>query len=523
MGEAVRRTSSNQAYQDICRIISEQQAAGLNLLPPVRTLAKQCKCSLSTAVAAIRRLAAEGYVNPVRRVGTRIIAIPQTTATTRAPSPPPMTLFQHLLDDLLCGSFDTPAERLPPIKQLMARYGAGRVRIERSLRELRDSGWIRSDGKSFRRRSPGRSSGSLALHLLIVGDNQGVIGGFAPHRIAVVRSVEEQCRLKGLLFRPHIIARDFGRPKLAAKISRALAAATADPSCAGFIVNLMHMTPALIKDACGLLTGRDLRVALLNDSDDPAAAAPGTVPAHWRRFTMTVSDVCGYAVGRYLLQRGDRCAAFVLGTHPSQATWANARLAGLRRAFADAGAPEGVVLVAPELPAAEISQSPPILDKLSRLLDDESGTDYVPQAGTPAYRLFTNEFVDLLGSHRYRQSIRQAIEPALDRALAAATVTALVAANDFTASVALDLLHRRGVQVPGELAVVAFDNSELALEQRISSYDFNAAGMAALMVSSIVDPAGVRTSRGNQQDIELEGFVMERATSARSAEGSRRR
>jgi DNA-binding LacI/PurR family transcriptional regulator len=166
-----------------------------------------------------------------------------------------------------------------------------------------------------------------------------------------------------------------------------------------------------------------------------------------------------------------------------------------------------------------MSPSPPIVDKLNKLLDDESGTDYVPEAGTPAYRLFSNEFVDLLGSHRYRQSIRQAIEPALDRALATASVTAIVAANDFTASVTLDLLRRRGVKVPGELAVVAFDNSELALEQRISSYDFNAAGVASLMVSSIVDPAGVRESRGNQQDIELEGFVMERATTARRVPG----
>jgi hypothetical protein len=114
--------------------------------------------------------------------------------------------------------------------------------------------------------------------------------------------------------------------------------------------------------------------------------------------------------------------------------------------------------------------------------------------------------------------IRLLIEPLFKKAAADTACTAWVAANDDAASLALDYLRSRKISVPGDVAVVGFDNDPIGFENGITSFDFDFPNITRQMLAFITRPSTV-TRFTNKSIIEMPGFVIHR----NSTSGVRRR
>ncbi|MBD3320590.1 MAG: GntR family transcriptional regulator [Chitinivibrionales bacterium] len=98
-----------------------------------------------------------------------------------------------------------------------------------------------------------------------------------------------------------------------------------------------------------------------------------------------------------------------------------------------------------------------------------------------------------------------------EQALENKKATAWICANDDVASFALDFLSRKGVGVPGQLSIISFDDSHIALKKRITSYNFNieAALEAALR---FVCSSHAGRQKPKVEYTTIEGFINERET-----------
>ncbi|MBD3343550.1 MAG: hypothetical protein GF401_00635 [Chitinivibrionales bacterium] len=77
------------------------------------------------------------------------------------------------------------------------------------------------------------------------------------------------------------------------------------------------------------------------------------------------------------------------------------------------------------------------------------------------------------------------------------------------ASFARDFLYRKGINVPQQLSIIAFDDSHIALKKRITSYNFNieAALEAALR---FVCTYQFGRQKPKVKYTTIEGFINER-------------
>jgi hypothetical protein len=86
-------------------------------------------------------------------------------------------------------------------------------------------------------------------------------------------------------------------------------------------------------------------------------------------------------------------------------------------------------------------------------------------------------------------------------------ITAWVCADDKTGLPALSFLSGAGKKVPGEIAVVGFDNWPHDFLQGLSSYDFNMYGMVRQAIRTISDK---KEFRSRPAISTVEGFFVER-------------
>jgi hypothetical protein len=107
-----------------------------------------------------------------------------------------------------------------------------------------------------------------------------------------------------------------------------------------------------------------------------------------------------------------------------------------------------------------------------------------------------------------------ALKPLFMEALTHKSVTAWICVSDGMALSALEFLRESGVAVPGRISLAGFDNAPmLAMENKLTTFDFNAAGFIHAMLNFIVRPPRPRGAY-HHVPIEIEGSVMLRATTA---------
>ena len=106
--------------------------------------------------------------------------------------------------------------------------------------------------------------------------------------------------------------------------------------------------------------------------------------------------------------------------------------------------------------------------------------------------------------------------PLFDKALSFPKATAWICATDIAAFMALNYLKEREIAVPHRISVLGFDNLPVeTLENRLTSFDFNATGFAYRILDFISRPPRPRRAY-HHVHIEVEGVIMERGTTGRA-------
>jgi DNA-binding LacI/PurR family transcriptional regulator len=106
------------------------------------------------------------------------------------------------------------------------------------------------------------------------------------------------------------------------------------------------------------------------------------------------------------------------------------------------------------------------------------------------------------------------LRPVLTQAMRELDATVWIAENDPTAVACLRFLRERNVAVPGEVALVGFDDSPEAAGNDLTSYNFNAPAIARAMLQFVLHPGQARRPHS---PVDIDGFVVERGSAPRSS------
>ncbi|MBD3216615.1 MAG: hypothetical protein GF311_28630 [Candidatus Lokiarchaeota archaeon] len=110
-----------------------------------------------------------------------------------------------------------------------------------------------------------------------------------------------------------------------------------------------------------------------------------------------------------------------------------------------------------------------------------------------------------------RALVRKQVDRLFEKALQQPEITAWVAANDEVALWALDLLAEKGVRVPKEISVMGFDDRTEALQERLTSYNFNFRAIIPAMIDFVLRKERSLAHR-MRKPLEIEGTIIERQT-----------
>ncbi|MBD3242516.1 MAG: GntR family transcriptional regulator [Chitinivibrionales bacterium] len=503
------------AYAAVTDLIANRRKQGRIDLPTVAQLAAHAGVSKTTLGVVLKRLAAEGLICTRRGSGIRIAgsSTVDTAPVREAPVPPvPAPRWRQVRDSIVADylvSVSTGSHVLPGTTSLMARYGAGHETVRRALLSLVDDGRLRGQGRRYRRGMPHRGATPSGVVLITPGNIDGRPAYWYPNDRENDRRFEQECTQRGIivhrflfLFGPRVI-----RP--------------ASPSChtsidtipgpvLGVIAWMPQATVWALRSVLAFTTPQSIPLAVCARPEDTTAFVNECRGRTVRGFVHADhGQNAGAAVGRYLLKRGHRRILYVC-PEPGD----DCRAAGLREACARC---EDTVRITPA------TYVPPSMNP-------------DPQSGMEDYRTVFDNYVKAVAgrlpdgdahaeihaavSKLYlavrRQVLSARLECSIRRAWRAiprsCRPTAIVAWNDAVAQVCMKLLSEDGMQVPREVSIISFDDSDTASAAQITSYNFNEFRTMCEMLDWVT---WLRRRQPNRVMPPPQGFITERGSVGR--------
>jgi len=258
------------------------------------------------------------------------------------------------------------------------------------------------------------------------------------------------------------------------------------------------------------LTRAGLRVALYDNSGGSCADEISDLPGvlrlgpGWR-----TSAVAGQVVGEYLLGAGHRHVAYV--SPVADLGWSQDRLAGLEHAMTGPGIDGAVDVV--QCARSDLERGRTTYSSLERREALEQTVAWCLQHDDPRF----TQLADAIFSYRFDFSnhagmheTAERLLPLFERAYALPHATAWVCSNDTVALAALRFLSERGVDVPGRISMVGFDDSRSAYLHGLTSYNF---GDALLLRIALSHARGFPDASKAAQSVR--GFVSVRRSTMR--------
>jgi DNA-binding LacI/PurR family transcriptional regulator len=157
---------------------------------------------------------------------------------------------------------------------------------------------------------------------------------------------------------------------------------------------------------------------------------------------------------------------------------------------------------------------------------DQLGTDYsVTPVCTSAQDYYkTHKRLDTLlmkeneidpfhiGYISNRSVIRRPIEELCVKALEHREITAWIGANDFLALNGIDYLKKRGIEIPGDISIIGFDDCFEAINYHLTTYNFNSHALIHAMYNFLLTSQRARLVQ-KQSELEIcDGYIVERKT-----------
>jgi DNA-binding LacI/PurR family transcriptional regulator len=256
-------------------------------------------------------------------------------------------------------------------------------------------------------------------------------------------------------------------------------------------------------------------VAVIDDSGVVVVPPGLRSPVSYMPLGFTAS--CARTVAKYLLRLGHPRIAYLSALHPVQ--WSKTRLCGLTEIFAEHGLRDQVVLFANEdlidfyhYYNHTLDAHCPVQPHIQQLKNFVAFFESLQGEFSPRISGLALQGRQYVVSMCLSEFVGQIMEPFFKKALADNTITAWVCSADGVAYRALEFLNQRGIDVPGKLSVVGFDDLPESFKYNLTTFNFNLVGMAYKIMSFFHEPKLPHAPSNEPSISEVEGIIIERST-----------
>lgn len=391
---------------------------------------------------------------------------------------------------------------LPSYKELQANYRVSYRTLKKALSSLAQRGVLSPDHRRYRPSRPHRQRARNTVVLIAGGTEDGELQFYTQRTHDNLRAFESYCSRANVSLKT--LSWDSSESRLFAMRTAAGRDETrrSCTSALGFAVWTSSFTQEQLDTLLRFLNQFKRPVAILFEGALLSASAVLDSRIPLKQFAVAASSRDGWQVGRFLYDLGHRRVAYVSPLHDS--AWSRLRLKGLRESFAMAGSPEGVL--------AFTDTQPPRFGERG-VLHDIDGTVLVEDASalttiSQYVQSMRHQLTVLIQRETYRDTLRKLVLQAIEHR----EVTAWIAANDNFAIECIEFLRHRGIDVPGGISVVGFDDSMEGFLRKLTSYNYNDVSALHAMLEHILHPRPRGRAPDRSVITEPEGFVNVRET-----------
>ncbi len=485
---------------------------GSGFLPFISELARQAGVSYKTMHRAVERALTQGTIR--RRTGSRLWLTDSHAGVNETPA----VVGAHrriasVIRDRIARGIYAPGAPLPSLKQLSHDPGGNYRTVRKAVEALCDQGYCAHHGSRYFVVEQQASPAFMRVMLIRTVRRSQRSPERTPRRAHMLHTLQDEAYRRRLVLeeahyepvggRLHQTGADPHHPSAKANREQLLGVVV---WTAGFTTNALDRLLAAVKTwgKPAVLVDESWRfVSLLSTAEPPVGV-------------VCLGDTLdeGRTVAQYLLAKGHRHIACIYPEYNT--TRPNFRVEGLQATIAQAGPDTSFSLLHGFLTAggkrSELREAMRDLTRqaepvLQRALRDSNGP-----MGAKVRRLIDETITDLhtISGNLVRKLL---VEDLCGQVVSRGTISAIVAFNDDYALSALHCLRTRGIEVPGDMALLGFDDSESSYVGSISSYHYNLAE-AAHDIYNFLLTAG--TSRFDYErygsPIEVRGHVVERSS-----------
>jgi len=486
-----RTPAWTRAHDFLNRHFAHSDAPSLS----IAACAQHAGVSYVTMWKAVRELKARGTLHGKYRV---LPASPERPATFPPSQSPRQRLEQRISQDLLAGRI-TRNGRLISIKELVARYATSTLTVRRALARILERGDLIAHGRHYSVTNPSvRRDAQIVLivhTLLSAGDAL-----FALER-DFLRGCEQACvnaRIRLMLVK--VPRDDSSRPGNGDAYREMI---PQGPETIGYIH--IHPGNVLQSELYRHLLSTRKPVALPANYESISSMKNAQLPARVRVLHAAGPERFGRDAAAYLVARGHHHCAYISPFHGDD--WSQTRCRGIQRYFARAGDGYSLSLHAIDKSIASHAYA----TQGSR---DSRGDELLQRVREWARRApaLYRPYADAVGADMpltvfMHGAIATDIEPLLDKAASDQHVTAWILANDMVGRMALRYCARKGIAVPGRVAIIGFDDDIESSEAGLTSYNFNNSAIASAAVQFIMRPDSAMHRR---RSVEIPGSMVRR-------------
>lgn len=516
-------------------------------LPPSRALSEIAGVSPATMIRAVAKLKAGGFVCGFERGRIRAGTEPSSQTQTRAIHNGIWRTKRAVMEkDILSGVFARQGG-LPSTKELQARYGICFQTMRKILRSLSEDGIVDVRGKKNELRNVSAQADSRRIVFI-----EGSVPTVPPSALnqgqyRILELFEQESFHRGLTLETvKIDLYNAIETRKAANSNEVKAPAQ------GYVLDLWWIPGEefrrTITDFLTRISALKKPVAILDESGEFVLPLPFAANPLFQVFRIE-DKKAGARVARLLLDMGHRSVAFLSASHDSM--YSRLRLEGVMEQFSGAGFEQGVKslvrknaeqslahlfvisglsdgVIRKVLTAGRTkSQTEDVFNAFLRFKKSKPALSFTPEdilkirenfaaIGNLAQQDIDPEIFRLMCQAGLAHIIALAgtlyHAPLFRKALEFRGVTAWICVNDGMALQALAYLRDHEISVPEALSIVGFDNAPIkALEQRLTSFDFNASGFVHRILNYIARPPHPRGPY-RHCSIEIEGMVLRRKT-----------
>jgi hypothetical protein len=371
------------------------------------------------------------------------------------------SVARRIEEDMLCGVFGSESA-LPSLKEMHGHYGANYRTLRKAVDDLVAQRLLIRHGRALRIARHARRPGGHEVLVVLPGINEDLTLDYLDARH--LRVVEESCRAAHV--QPLFVRYDerAGSYRYVLHARGTEWGERATDNLLGSVWIVLYESH-VNDDCCTRMLAHGRPVAVFD------AIGSLNYPPYFLD-NRRVKFFCNPDMARpsevatqHLLHLGHRHIGFF--STMFEQYWCKERLTGIRRALRSAG-----------------------------LGADMAHAFVVDSFGLPAEKL----------------------EPLMVDALQDPRVTGWIFGDDNEALVGMRFLRERGIDVPGQISVIGFNNSMEALKHDLTSYYENSEALLRAAVNYVISPAALGRA-GRRKVIAFDGYLVERGTTAKPRAG----